>query len=93
LILRLQALRELLNKPLVVTSGARCEPYNTAVGGESGSMHLQGLAVDLKCLDSLFRFQLIEAAYRLGFTGIGVKAGMLHIDLRPSMPVFWLYPT
>ncbi|MCJ7749290.1 MAG: D-Ala-D-Ala carboxypeptidase family metallohydrolase [Desulfobacterales bacterium] len=93
LTLRLQTLRDYLNKPLVINSGARCEAYNTAVGGEPGSLHLQGLAVDIKCLDSAFRLQLIEAALRLGFTGIGVKQGMVHIDLRPSIPVFWLYPT
>jgi|GEM_PF-2401316 len=51
LLLRLEAMRELLSRPLPVNSGARCVAYNRQMKGEPNSLHLQGLAVDLACSD------------------------------------------
>lgn len=42
-----QPLRELLNTPLIITSGFRCLKLNEAVGGVSNSKHTLGMAVDL----------------------------------------------
>jgi len=42
----LQPCRELLKRPMIVTSGYRCKLLNQKVGGSSKSEHLQGKACD-----------------------------------------------
>ena len=84
LLIRLEALREKLGRPVPVNSGARCEAYNRQVKGELNSWHLKGLAVDVGCEDSSFRSQVLRAAIELGYNGIGIAEKFVHIDLRPA---------
>ena len=42
----LEPIRELLGKPMIISSGYRCSALNKAVGGSSTSHHTQGFAVD-----------------------------------------------
>lgn len=44
----LDPLRRKLQKPVIVTSGYRCEALNRAVGGVPNSWHTRGNAVDIK---------------------------------------------
>lgn len=46
---KLEALRTALGRPVVITSGLRCETRNAEVGGIAGSRHLSGKAADLYC--------------------------------------------
>ncbi len=46
---RLEAIREHLGGPVVVTSGYRSPEVNTAVGGSKTSAHCHGLAADFTC--------------------------------------------
>ena len=48
LVEKLQMLRDLVGKPIVVTSGCRCKAYNKHIGGVSNSPHLLGLAADIQ---------------------------------------------
>jgi len=92
LLVRLEALRALLDKPLLVTSGARCETHNREVGGKQHSWHLKGLAVDIACVDSNLRVDIIRNASKLRFNGIGIAKTFIHLDLRPeSEKVCFLY--
>lgn len=43
----LDPLREAYGKPIIVTSGYRCEALNKAVGGSKTSDHMKGRAVDI----------------------------------------------
>ena len=43
----IQPLREVLNEPLVISSGYRCTKVNGLVGGQPKSQHLTGQAADL----------------------------------------------
>lgn len=43
----LEAVRAINGKPLVVSSGYRCQALNTAVGGSDKSAHMYGLAADI----------------------------------------------
>lgn len=43
----LQIIRDALDKPIIISSGYRCEALNAAVGGVKNSTHAQGLAADL----------------------------------------------
>ena len=92
LLVRIEALRALIDKPLSVTSGARCEKHNRAIGGALHSWHLQGLAVDISCVDSDLRCEIIHLAALLGFNGIGIAKTFIHLDLRPvDNGQCWLY--
>ena len=45
---RLEEIRSGYNKPIIISSGYRCEELNKLVGGVDNSLHKIGLAVDLK---------------------------------------------
>lgn len=53
LVTLLEVIRRLHGKPIVITSGYRCSPLNTAVGGVNNSLHLSGRACDLRYDSSL----------------------------------------
>jgi hypothetical protein len=44
----LEPVRKLYGKPIVVTSGFRCEKLNKAVGGSGTSQHVKGEAADIR---------------------------------------------
>lgn len=44
----LDPLREAYGKPIIVTSGYRCEKLNKAVGGAASSQHVKGEAADIR---------------------------------------------
>lgn len=92
-LLFLEALRYGVGSPLPITSGARCELHNRIEGGADGSIHLLGLAGDIRCTDSTLRFKIISEAVKLGARGIGInfKKHFIHIDLRVSKLVFFEY--
>ncbi|NLM71403.1 MAG: peptidase M15 [Synergistaceae bacterium] len=47
LLVRLEALRALWGKPVVITSGYRCPSHNQTVGGVPNSLHTKGRAADI----------------------------------------------
>lgn len=90
LVTLLQALRDELRRPIVITSGYRCTLHNRAVGGAERSMHLLGMAVDIAIGPTgLSMDRLADLAESIGFTGIGTnpKKGFIHLDVRPSKDV------
>lgn len=97
---RLQALRERLGFPLVVSSGYRTPAYNKQVSdsGEDGP-HTTGHAVDL-IANGPRAYAIVGAAIALGFTGIGVcqkgdvRARFVHLDDLPmsaTLPRPWIW--
>ena len=92
---KLDTLRGLFKKPLVVSSGYRSPGHNKKVGGAPGSMHTRGLAADLLVAGE-DAFNLVGLAYACGFTGIGVSQKgewgrrFIHLDLRDK-PTIWSY--
>lgn len=44
----LEKIRTIYGKPIIVTSGYRCEKLNKAVGGAKGSQHRLGQAADIR---------------------------------------------
>ena len=89
----LNRIRTLFNKPIYITSGYRCEKHNKEVGGKPTSSHLKGIAVDIKCDNSLDRYLLLRIFMDLGVRRIGVGKDFLHIDSDESKPypVTWTY--
>jgi zinc D-Ala-D-Ala carboxypeptidase len=45
---KLEVVRKVINKPILISSGYRCPELNKLVGGSPTSAHLYGLAVDIK---------------------------------------------
>ena len=46
---KLEAVREFLGRPMIVSSGYRCPELNAAIGGAPKSAHMTGFAVDFIC--------------------------------------------
>lgn len=49
LVRRVEALRQAVGAPVIITSGVRCGPRNEEVGGVAWSFHKRGAAADLYC--------------------------------------------
>jgi hypothetical protein len=93
----LEVIRRAINGPLEVTSGYRSLNSNDIVGGAARSLHMDGLAADLKTFVN-------PAVVRRtgGWSGLGykrTKAGtrVLHVDKRhilgPANPTQWATPS
>jgi uncharacterized protein YcbK (DUF882 family) len=100
---RLQAIRDRLGRPMVMSSGFRCPDYNAQVSttGRDGP-HTTGRAADIAVAGA--DAELVESiALDLGITGRGVKQHgrwadrFLHLDdIEPGgaqpRPRLWSYP-
>jgi hypothetical protein len=82
---KLQALRNALGKPLVLTSAYRSLSHNKRVGGAKNSRHMQGDAFDVR-MDNHDPYVFESAARNVGFSGFGFyqKSGFMHIDTGPE---------
>jgi len=85
--------REIYGKPIRVNSGYRTEAHNSKVGGVSSSSHLKGLAIDVACVRSNDRFEMLTALLEVGFNRIGVASTFIHVDIdkNKSQNVIWTY--
>ncbi len=92
---RLDALRCLIKKAMRINSGYRTPGRNKQVGGEPGSAHLRGLAVDISTSGWTDdeRRDLIIYARKLGFVGVGIAKNYVHIDTmaRGGHQAAWTY--
>jgi zinc D-Ala-D-Ala carboxypeptidase len=82
---KLQALRDRLGKPLILTSAYRSPEHNKRVGGAKNSRHMQGDAFDVMMTNhDPHEFEIVARA--AGFTGFGYypKSGFMHVDTGPS---------
>lgn len=79
---RLEKIRIQYNKPIVITSGYRCEELNRLVGGVKDSYHLSGLAVDLKYDSELFGFIKKNCKYDKLILERGNKHTWIHLQFR-----------
>ena len=77
----LQALREKVGKPVIITSGYRCPEHNKAVGGVKSSYHTRGMAADIK-VSGVSVSQIAQLAETIGFNGIGIYPSFVHVDIR-----------
>ncbi len=93
LVFHLQMAHDLLpvHRVMIITSGYRCEAHNREVDGVEDSAHMKGLAADIKCEDSSYRFLLITALMKVGFKRIGIYNSFIHCDLDETkdQKVMW----
>jgi uncharacterized protein YcbK (DUF882 family) len=102
---KLQKLREAVGKPLTITSGYRSIDHTIEAAkiedSKPAGSHTTGKAVDVAC-ERGFAYQVLFAAIKLGFTGIGVQQSgsrrFLHLDtvgvddnFHVPRPALWSY--
>ena len=78
--------------PVIVTSAYRCDEHNRRIGGAKDSMHVQGLAADIRVV-GMTAAQLETIARSVpAIKGIGRDdhGNYLHIDVR-STKAAWSY--
>lgn len=88
----LQKIRDHFGKPIIISSGYRCERHNRSVGGATASKHKAGMAADIMVTD-VKPAEVAKYAESIGILGIGLyetnKDGFfVHIDTRTSKG-FW----
>jgi len=90
LLAKLVELRNILERPVYITSGYRCPVYNRKVGGTVSSYHCIGLAADIFVKD-MELLLLLEICENIDFNGIGFyeKKNFLHLDVRPTKRARW----
>lgn len=93
---RLEQLRVIYAKPMIITSAYRCPAYNSKISttGKNGP-HTTGMAVDI-LVCGYEAWELLYAAIGHGFAGYGLKQHgkhskrFIHLDLL--QPRLWTYP-
>lgn len=94
LIIMLDALRERYGKPLIITSGFRCENHPAEASKLKPGSHAQGTAVDIKTTTGHQKYQIKHLAYSMGFVGIGDGNTFTHLDVghkHAPRPGNWQY--
>lgn len=92
LILKLNMLRDILDRGLMITSGARCKEWNTLSEGVVDSAHLphgvtkQCRAADVRAMTGNDRYRIVDIALKLGFRRIGVAKNFIHLDVAWDLP-------
>ncbi|MCL0039369.1 D-Ala-D-Ala carboxypeptidase family metallohydrolase [Nitrospinaceae bacterium] len=98
---KLQKVRNIIGRPIIITSGVRCEFYNASIEASMNSSHIPdkhgiGNAVDIACTTSKDRHELVELSQkffkRIGISG-GQYGGFVHLDVDRSkvQEVIWVY--
>ena len=93
---KLQSLRDLVGRSIKINSGIRCSYYNATISG--AAQHSWHIPRDGICCASDIRtsptredvLALYAAADYLGFRGIGLYAGRIHVDMRRTKRVRWI---
>jgi len=88
---KIDMLREECGFPFVITSGYRSPNHTIEKRKTKPGTHAQGIAADIKVTNGVDRITIVSKALYLGFTGIGVDAGFIHVDTRETTPVMWAY--
>lgn len=87
----LDILREKCGFPFVITSGYRSPRHSVEAAKAAPGQHTQGIAADIAVSNGAQRMAIVSNAIELGFTGIGVAKGFVHVDMRKTTPVMWVY--
>lgn len=88
---RLDELRERCKFPFVILSGYRSPNHSLEKRKRSPGPHAHGVAADILVRGPEMR-KLVMEATKMGFTGIGVNNGSVHVDDYPrKKPTMWGY--
>ena len=88
----LEEIRRALAKPLIITSGYRCEPHNRECGGKPKSQHMLGNAADIH-ISGVSASQLwtfLDRNFQSRCKGLGKYPSFVHVDVREGTPARWV---
>lgn len=95
--MKLDMLRQMINRPLVISSGYRAETHPVEAKKKKAGMHTKGIACDILA-NHFHALEIIRIALELKFTGIGVNQKgdyskrFIHLDTRETpSPILWSY--
>lgn len=88
---KLDALRWICGFPFVINSGYRSPEHSVEKAKAKAGTHSKGIASDIACTNSVDRIRLVKLALKAGFTGIGIHKDFIHLDIRDTTPVMWVY--
>lgn len=76
-----------------ITSAFRSQDWDRVKGRSGASAHCKGLAVDIACVTSAQRYEILRAAISLQIPRIGIGRNFIHLDLDPdkAQDVVWHY--
>lgn len=96
---KLDALRDIFPFPVEINSSWRSPEHNAQVNGAPHSAHMAGEAIDCKVQSGAYIYDFLAAAFKVGFTGIGVEklngvpTGFVHVECRAwAARAVWTYP-
>ena len=81
---KIDLVRSKFDRAIHINSGYRTKEHNKKVGGKKNSSHLKGLAVDIHCINSRDRYDLLNCLLDVGFTRIGIGNKFIHVDMDPD---------
>lgn len=77
--------------PFIITSGYRDPSHPIEAKKTKPGVHAQGIAADIKVSSDAEAYIVMKNAFKLRFTGIARGEGFVHVDIRDTSPVSWLY--
>jgi len=79
----LEQLSTKIGQPLKILSGYRNQAYNASINGAKNSYHTKRMAVDIQWPEMISKEQFLKMALQVGFKGIGIYPGFIHVDIGP----------
>jgi hypothetical protein len=92
LLVKLDLLHFILQRPLTILSGLHCHAFHAAAHGAPGSGHLDGTAACLAVASDKERWHLLAAIFGSDppmFSQVGLGVGRLHVGVAPGKSA-WL---
>lgn len=95
LVRKLDIMRGIVNRPIIINSGLRGPVANANAGGVPNSEHMRGEGADIRATESRERFYLVDAAIKAGFRRIGIGRTFVHVGVSTTLAqdVIWTYYT
>jgi uncharacterized protein YcbK (DUF882 family) len=86
LIDKLDQIRDLVGKPLIITSGFRTYAHNKVIGGKPNSAHLRGFAADVFIgNDDTLRLAVLKASISVGIVRFEIAPVHIHLDVDKGL--------
>lgn len=87
----LNELRSAYGRPLTLTSAYRCREHPAEASKSSPGQHHAGTAFDIRVTDGAMAYRVMQLAFAMGWHGIALGNGFVHVDRRAGTPVTWRY--
>ena len=85
-LIALNTSRDLYGAAMNATSMTRCPKHNAEIGGQPNSVHLQGRAADISCIDGRERKKMLFAFISAGFKRFELSPVHIHADMGVGNP-------